>query len=139
MTDPKSASLPPIPEGLQRLLSLARTEARFRTELLDRRSAVAAPASVSLSASERAILEAIPRAQLAAMIDGLPEEPTDRRTFLREAAAAALAVLAGVQLSACPEEKPAEPPPGPPPEPQPPPADRPRKTIKTFGCTSSNE
>jgi hypothetical protein len=92
---------PPVPTGLQRLLRLAAADSRFRAELIERRSAIAAPAATALSASERAILDAVPAAQLAAMIDGLPPVSSDRRTFLRDAAAAALVVLSGGAMADC--------------------------------------
>jgi hypothetical protein len=95
------AALPPVPTGLQRLLRLASVDAGFRGELVARRAAVAAAAGVELTASERAILAAIPAAQLEAMIGGLSPPAPDRRGFLREAAASAVVLLGGAALGAC--------------------------------------
>jgi len=117
----------PIPTGLQRLLRIAAADAQFRAELLARRSNLAAPASTALTTNERAILDAIPEPQLAAMIAGLPAVPTDRRDFLLQAAAATLLVLAG---SGCPKE------PVPDDLDAASPGHKPRKAIKCFGHLS---
>ncbi|HEY3354213.1 MAG TPA: hypothetical protein VGQ83_13250 [Polyangia bacterium] len=95
------ATLPPVPTGLPRLLRLAAVDEKFRGELLARRDAVAAAAGVELTASEQAILRAVPAAQLTGMIAGLPPPTADRRGFLREAAASAVLLLGGAALSAC--------------------------------------
>lgn len=94
-------ALPPVPTGLQRLLRMAAVDDAFRAELLSRRSALAGAAQVELVASERAILDAAPAEQLAAMIASLPPPSTDRRTFLKEGALAALAIVAGTSLEGC--------------------------------------
>ncbi len=114
-----------IPDGLQRLLRIAAADPQFRSELLRRRSGLASPASVELTATERTILESIPEAQLATMIDGLPPPPSERRALLHSVAAAALLVLAG-----CPPAPPPQDEKAPPPEAKTP---APRKAIKCFG------
>jgi hypothetical protein len=121
--------LPPVPTGLQRLLRLAAVDPAFARELAARRAAVAAAAGVELTPSERAILAAIPAAQLEAMIAGLPPPEEDRRSFLRQTAASAVVLLGGAVLGpACPvkgsrPDVPPEPPPPPrPDEPAPVPA-----------------
>lgn len=106
------AVLPPIPTGLQRLLRLASADAAFEAELVRRRADLAPAAGIELAASERAILAAASADQLRAMIASLPAPPMDRRAFLKEAAVAALAALAGTQLAACRKEAPAQPPEG---------------------------
>ena len=97
----QSTALPPVPTGMQRLLRLASVDEGFRRELLARRGGVAGVAEVELTASERAILEAIPAAQLAAMIAGLPAPAEDRRSFLRQTAATAVMLLGGAALASC--------------------------------------
>lgn len=122
----------PVPTGIQRLLHLASADEAFRRELLARRVAAADAAGVELTRTEAAILRAVPEAQLAGTIDGLPVPPPDRRAFLaRAAAAAVLALAGGVLATGCGEERPAAPagnaaaaadaaPPPPPPPPPPP-------------------
>jgi hypothetical protein len=96
-----NAALPPVPTGLQRLLRLASVDDGFRRELLARRGDIALAAEVELTASERAILQAIPAAQLEAMIVSLPPPADDRRSFLRQTAATAVMLLGGAALSSC--------------------------------------
>ena len=86
-------------------------------------------AGIELAASERAILESVPRAQIEAMIDNMPPPPPARREFLRRAAASTVALLGGpaiaqLALTGCddgPVSKGIRPdyPPGTEPEPQP--------------------
>jgi len=127
--------LPPVPSGLQRLIELAASDDSFRAELLDRRSALAAPASVALTPSERRILDALPADQLAATIDGHAPGLAGRRAFLQGLALGALAMLATGSCKSCesePETQNPPPPPGPGPE-------RPRKTIRNFGHDGQNQ
>lgn len=99
------SGLPPVPTGLQRLLRLASVDLGFRRELLARRTDVAAAAGVPLTAHEAAVLRAVPEAQLAGMIDGLPAPAPDRRDFLRQAALAAVATLGGALAVGCGDDK----------------------------------
>jgi hypothetical protein len=92
---------PPVPTGIQRLLRLAAVDADFRDRLVAQRDAVAEAAGIALSASERAMLRAIPAAQLAGMAAQLPEPPSARRDFLRKTAATAVVLLGGAALSDC--------------------------------------
>jgi hypothetical protein len=123
-----SAELPPVPTGIQRLLRLASVDPAFARELGARRAEMGAAAGIELTASERAILQAIPAAQLQAMIAGLPPPEEDRRTFLRQSAASAVVLLGGALLGpACPvrgsrSDVPPEPAPPRPDEPAPVPA-----------------
>ncbi len=112
---PESAGAPPpVPTGLQRLLRLASVDEAFQAQLLEQRAGLAGAAGVELTASERAVLDAASTEQLAQMIGCLPLPPTDRRTFLKEAALAALALVAAPALSGCkPGEAGAETPPRP--------------------------
>jgi hypothetical protein len=102
MADPRDDGLPPVPTGIQRLLRLASVDEAFRAELIARRDSVATPAGIELTASERAVLRAIPAPQLGAMIAGLPPPADDRRAFLRGAAASAVVLLGGAALGGCP-------------------------------------
>jgi hypothetical protein len=103
MADHDQDGLPPVPTGIQRLLRLASVDEAFRAELIARRDAIAAPAGVDLTAAERAVLRAIPAAQLTAMIAGLPPPTDDRRTFLRSTAASAVVLLGGAAFAVgCP-------------------------------------
>lgn len=88
--------LPPIPVGMEELLSMAAVDDQFASALLqDRRRAIEA-SQVPLTPSEKAILTSIDNSMLDRMIacvDGL-FSPTRHREFLSKAAAALL-VLAG--------------------------------------------
>ena len=97
----KNADLPPVPTGIQKLLRLAEVDAGFRRELLARRAGIASAAGVALTASEAAILGAVPAAQLEAMIGHLPPPPAGRRTFLRQTASTAVMLLGGAVLAEC--------------------------------------
>jgi hypothetical protein len=98
---------PPVPTGLQTLVRMAALDAAFLDRLLDRRAEAAAAAGIELSPSERAILAALPRAQIVGMARSIPAPPPGRRQFLAGAAAAAAALLLG---DACTERKPPPPP-----------------------------
>jgi hypothetical protein len=93
------AALPPVPTGIQTLMRLAALDPAFRDELLARRGAVADAAGVGLTRSEQAILAAVPVAQLERMVATVPPPPADRRTFLRQAAGAAVLALGGAALA----------------------------------------
>lgn len=91
--------VPPVPTGIQKLLRLAGEDDQFRLIFLERRAGVAKAAGIELSASERAILSAVPSRQLEAMIQRVPPTPRDRRHFLRQTAASAVVLLGGAALS----------------------------------------
>ena len=92
------AALPPIPTGMQQLVRLASVDSAFRAVLVEKRSGVAEAAGVTLTGSERAILDAVPASQLQAMAGTLPPPSGDRRSFLRRAAASAVLLLGGASL-----------------------------------------
>ncbi len=98
-------ALPPVPVGIQSLLRLASVDPAFREELVRRRAAVAGAAGIELTASERAILAAIPDRALADMAERMPPPAPPRRAFLRQTAATAVVLLGGAAmadaLSAC--------------------------------------
>lgn len=89
------------PQGLERLLRLASVNPEFLAILVEKRSAVATAAGVKLSEGEEAILEAVPRRQLEAMVARMPGVPKKRHSFLRSTAATAVMLLGGAALSAC--------------------------------------
>jgi hypothetical protein len=92
------SSGPSLPAGLQALLSQAARDEKLRRDLLARRDAAAG--DVALTPSERAVLRAVPEAQLRQMIaavTALPPPP-DRRDFLRQAGSAAVVLLGGAAL-----------------------------------------
>lgn len=93
------AELPPVPTGIQRLLRLASVDDDFRRELVARPAALATTAGVDLTASERAVLEAIDARQLDEMARNMPPPPAPRRDFLRQTAATAVVLLGGAALS----------------------------------------
>ena len=95
------AKLPPVPTGIQSLLRLASVDPKFRRRLLERRGEVAPAARIVLNSTERAILAAIPTAQLEQMIDFLPPPPAGRHAFLRQTAATAVVLLGGAVLADC--------------------------------------
>jgi hypothetical protein len=89
---------PAVPTGIQKLLRLAGEDDKFRAVFLEQRAGVAKAAGVELSASEKAILSAVPARQLEAMIDRVPPVTPDRRDFLRQTAASAVVLLGGAAL-----------------------------------------
>jgi hypothetical protein len=99
---PESRSkLPPVPTGLQTLLRMASVDAEFCNQLVRRRAEMAEAAGVVLTASEKAMLQAVSEKQLRVMAQGLPAPAMDRRNFLRQSARAAVLVLGGAALTGC--------------------------------------
>jgi hypothetical protein len=98
----EQAATAPVPTGLQRLLRLAAVNPAFLEELVARRTALAEVAGVPLTASESAILAAVPEAQLRAMARAVPPPEPTRRDFLRKTAATAVVLLGGAALEGCP-------------------------------------
>lgn len=156
--EPASAA-PPVPTGIQRLLRMAALDGSFLAQLVERRAEVAPAAGVELTATEVAILRAIPGEQLIAMAARMPPpaEPP-RREFLRQSAATAVVLLGGAALAACDAcsspvivrgatadmPAPLPPPPLPPPQPQPqfaePPPPRPDvNDMQTEGGAAPDE
>jgi len=85
-----------VSSGVERLLYLAGMDRAFKARLLERRAAAAEGVGVRLTGAERAMLEAAPEAQLQATIEGLDVSPEnlERRAFLRDVAASAIAAAA---------------------------------------------
>lgn len=63
-----------IPVGVERVLSRAACDEAFKRDLLARGALAAQDAGIALTASERAVLDAIPADQLDRMIDLLPPD-----------------------------------------------------------------
>jgi len=98
----RGAATREVPVGVERALYLAATDSTFRAALMkDRRSALAEQ-GLALGAGERAILETVPAATLASMIDAIRVEEHGRRDFMvAVAAVSAGAGVATVVLSGC--------------------------------------
>ena len=82
-----------ISQRIEVLLKKASVDPLFRTAFLERRGEVAQAIGLSLEPTEAAMLRAVPREQLEAIIarTSVPEE--HRRAFLGQAAAAMLTAL----------------------------------------------
>ena len=88
-----------VPVNLEHVLLRATREAEFKERLLADPAAALVDAEVALTASERALLTAMPGASLEAMIERLaPKRQRDRR-FLRKVGAAAL--VGGLLVASC--------------------------------------
>ena len=88
-----------VPVNLEHVLLRASRDAEFKERLLADPAAAIIDAELSLTASERALLNAMPMASLEAMIDRLvPKRQRDRR-FLRKVGAAAL--VGGILVASC--------------------------------------
>jgi hypothetical protein len=90
---------PTLPSAIEALLRRAAGDESLRAALLAGPEAAAAQAGVELTPRERAILRAVPAAQLARMVDRMPPA-VERREFLRETASAAVVLLGGAALGA---------------------------------------
>lgn len=95
-----------LPVGIERVLVLAAVEPEFLQELRGHRLAAVDGRGLTLSRSERAMLGAIPEAQLEATVRGLDtsERNLQRRSFLRTVAAGAVTIAAGEALIGCSDE-----------------------------------
>jgi hypothetical protein len=93
-------SIMDTPRGLEVLLKKAAVDAEFRTLLLERRSGACAVIDLELDPAEVAMLDAMPTAQLNAIIQRTRVRPEDRRVFLGKAASVMLAAL-GAGVSGC--------------------------------------
>ena len=82
-SDEKGA-VPPIPVGLEELVSMGAASEEFAGALLDNPGETARASGVEMTATEQAMLRAIPAAQLAQVIGalGLPPEGTPSRCMV---------------------------------------------------------
>lgn len=85
-----------IPLGVEVLVKKAAVDPAFRTLLVERRAEAASHIELELQPAEAAMLAAVPRAQLEAIIDRTTVPQEHRRAFLGKAAAAMVAVLGGM-------------------------------------------
>ncbi len=84
-----------IPRGIEVLVKKAAVDADFKRLLLAKRAGAAREIELELGAAEAAMLNAVPAAQLEAIIAQTVVSPMTRAAFLGRAAAVMLAALAG--------------------------------------------
>ncbi len=92
-----------IPRGIEVLVKKAAVDPEFRELLFEQRGAAAATIELELDPAENAMLNAIPREQLAQIVSQTTVPVEQRRVFLGRLAVAMLAVL-GVGLAGCKPE-----------------------------------
>ena len=98
MTEAKPGST--IPRGIEVLVKKASVDAGFRAMLLSSRSKAAGEIGLELDASEAAILDLVPAAQLSAIIASTRVDPLKKAAFLGKAAAVMLVALGASQAVA---------------------------------------
>ena len=108
-----------IPRGIEVLVKKAAVDPAFQEQLLLNRAAAAAAIGLTLDPAEALMLAAVPAAQLETIIAQTTVPQEHRRTFLGQAAAAMVAIVAGTAASGCGEIKGSRP-------------DRPDKKSDTF-------
>ena len=85
---------PPRPgsfsQGIEKVILLAALDGEFRAKLLTDRTAALDSCEVELTVNERAILSAIPPAQLESVIDNAEVPKSAKKAFLRGVAAAVI-------------------------------------------------
>jgi hypothetical protein len=91
----------PVPVGLEKVLYLAARDPDLCKKLLEDRAGTIAALGVALRPSERAMLEAAPRAALETMIDRIETSNPRRRRFMNLVAAAATSLAAGTAAVGC--------------------------------------
>ena len=101
----------PIPRGIEVLVKKAAVDPAFKALLLETRAAAADAIGLTLEPSEAAMLDAVPAAQLAAIVDHTSVSPMTRAAFLGRAATAMLAALGAAAVE--PAEAGDMPPPAP--------------------------
>ncbi|MDD4891087.1 MAG: hypothetical protein PHU85_14290 [Phycisphaerae bacterium] len=94
MTEPNSS----IPRGVEVLVKKAAVDAQFRATLLARRAAAAAEIGLLLTPSEKAMLNAVPVAQIEAIVGQTQVDPAIRPALLGKVAAAMLLALGVISL-----------------------------------------
>jgi hypothetical protein len=91
-----------VPRGIEVLVKKAAVDPAFRELLLARRAEAASEIGLALEPAEAAMLDAIPAAQLEAIIARTTVDPMSRAVFLGQAAAAMLGVIgAAVGAQGC--------------------------------------
>jgi hypothetical protein len=89
-----------IPRGIEVLVKKASVDPAFRALLLETRAEAAGSIGLALDPAEAAMVAAVPREQLEAIIDATSVPAEQRRAFLGKVAAAMLAVV-GVGAAGC--------------------------------------
>ena len=89
-----------VPRGVEVLIKKAAVDAAFKTLLLEKRAAAAETIELSLDPAEEAMLDAVPRGQLEAIIANTKVSQALRPSFLGYAAAVMLAAL-GAATAGC--------------------------------------
>jgi len=92
-----------IPRGIEVLVKKAAVDPEFRELLFEQRGGAAAAIELELDPAENAMLNAIPREQLAQIVGQTTVPVEQRRAFLGRLAVAMLAVL-GAGLAGCKPE-----------------------------------
>jgi hypothetical protein len=82
-----------IPHGIEVLTKKASIDPAFRQLLLDRRAEAAREIGLELTAAEVAVLDAVPQAQLKAIIEHTRVPDPQRRAFLGKIGAVMLAAI----------------------------------------------
>lgn len=100
-----------VPRGVEILIKKAAVDPTFKKLLLENRARAAEAIALTLSAAEEAMLEAVPEAQLHAIVANTKVSPGLRPAFLGCAAGVMLAALGGAGCkSRAPENTPYPPP-----------------------------
>ena len=87
------ADLGPIPRGIEVLVKKAAVDAEFKALLLETRAEAAEAIGLELEPAEVLMLDAVPAAQLEAIVGHTSVSPISRHAFLGRAAGAMLAAL----------------------------------------------
>jgi hypothetical protein len=90
-----------VPIGIEKVLYLAASDAKFRSALLADRAAAVARSGVKLNDIERATLLGVPGPALEAMIARISPQRHGKRSFMRTVAAATVSLAAGVAAAGC--------------------------------------
>lgn len=85
---------PEIPRGIEVLLKKASVDAAFRKTLFEKRAGAAGEIGIELTPAESAMLDTIPEAQLAGIVDSTRVPDAQRPAFLGQVGADMLAALA---------------------------------------------
>jgi hypothetical protein len=87
------------PKGIEVLVKKAAVDPAFKTALLERRAAAAQEIGLDLKPAEAAMIEAVPAAQLSAIIGGTTVPVQCQRAFLGGAAATMLAAMGAMSAA----------------------------------------
>jgi len=85
--------MPDIPRAIEVLIKKAAVDPAFKKMLMEKRAGAADVIALTLSPAEEAMLEAVPEAQLRAIVDNTKVSPGLRPAFLGATAGAMLAAL----------------------------------------------